>query len=54
MKAKIAEIVSSSNRQILELEGFDYVYIPLTGMERYKYAPNTINPCWRISIAKED
>jgi len=47
------EIVGTSKRQILELSEFTYVYIPMTKEESDRFAPNIVNPCWRIRIYKE-
>jgi hypothetical protein len=44
------EIVSSIRRKIIEIPGVVYVYIPLTEGEKKRFAPNIINPCWRIRL----
>ena len=42
------EIVSSSEREILDLTDFVYVYIPMSDEEKDHFSPWGINPCWRI------
>lgn len=42
------EIVSSSEREILDLTDFVYVYIPMSDEEIDHFGAYTINPCWRI------
>jgi hypothetical protein len=46
------QIVSSPDRQILNLKSWDYVYIPMTENERGRYAASITNACWRIKVDK--
>ena len=43
-------IVSSNNRQILDLKDFIYIYIPMSDEEKRQFAPDNIDACWRIKV----
>lgn len=47
------EIVSSENRSILDMGEWGYVYIPMIQREVDFFAPNIINPCWRIYYKRD-
>ncbi len=44
-------IVSSPKREVLVLKNLTLIYIPLNDMEKEKFAPNVIRPCWRIEYS---
>ena len=48
------EIVSSSSRQIVDLGDRLLIYVPLDKIERDTLARGTINPCFRITVKKEE
>lgn len=49
----VLDVVSSSKREILFISLREmYVYIPMTKEEAELFAPDVINPCWRILMNK--
>jgi hypothetical protein len=51
------DIVSFKDRKIIPIHnsGWDYVYIPMTEVEKKKYMGNKIkDPCWRIGIQPKE
>jgi hypothetical protein len=46
------KIVSNSKRTIVEFDGFDFIYIPMTEEEKVEYAPTLLNACWRLTVER--